>query len=332
MNRRVVFLYTDYQLKVYRDLCHFESRSLDSDVLIYMSGVSKLFDIKPAGLHRISLPDRGVGLLEAIELKKRIKEIASIYSEENFDFYLASDDHPISSLIRAFFHINKIYLFEDGIGSYVVHRKFMVSRGVRAVLAKIKNALLYFPFFSSYYGCGANFKAHVCYSYSDFSFPHQFCSKILIPERKLAFEKIESDFYISNNSVVVFGQPLSLDFNISYDSYFDVILKSLEKLKISERTIYYKTHPRENGVDIKSHFFKRGLEVVVYDGKCLGEDFIHDGASGVVVISFLSTLLPKMKSKKNIDSVYFIKSGLLKVPSSYYDYLLLSGVEMVEIP
>ncbi len=331
MNRRIVFLYTDYQLKVYRDLCHFESRALDSDVLIYMPSVSTLVDIKSDDIHRIRVSDRGAGILVAIELRKQVKKIASLYSEEFFDFYLASDDHPISSLIKAFFCINQIYLFEDGIGSYVIHKKFLVSRGPRATLAKIKNTLLYFPFFNSYYGCGANFKARACYSYSGFSFPHQSCSKILIPERKINYKKKCSDIFILNESVVIFGQPLYLDFGINYDKYLNLIFESIHKLALSERTIYYKTHPRENGFDIKNHFLKRGLDVVVYDGECLGEDFIPDRVSGVIVISFLSTLLPKMKNNKSVETVYFIKSKLLRVPSSYYDYLLLSGVEMVEV-
>jgi hypothetical protein len=333
----IAFVYTKYQHEVLR-LAR-KKEGVSREILIVMpSSLKGVVSLSSGEYHEyIMQNDRKKGGGGKLKLKREVLKKCDSLLRESFEiFWLASDDHPACQIMLKKLNYNSIFLFEDGIGSYVKQSLFNYKRGGRALVAKIINIVYFFPYYSSLRLCGS-IKANKYFSYFEGAFPLEKNDekKVRLYDSGKIRTRPESNFTRRKVGLIV-GQPLYLDLGISEEKYCSLVLTLVLRVKESQSLdeIIYKPHPRECEDVVRSISRKlpEDISFSIYDSnvdvvQCLKE--IKENY--VVAVSFMSTSLMHFSLILDKCCIYAVKSKEVNVPSEYYDVIKKFGINIIKL-
>lgn len=323
--RNIFFVNTRYQLEVALDVI--DSESVTDCVFLGPSELSGVMEsLLPDEVNRIFVDgvNEKFGFLGARKILKEMKGKLERISTEQFDLWLANDDHVLGQFILNFLHIRHVYLFEDGMGSYIEHKPMMLDHGLRGFLSKVKKIAYFAPYYRSFFRFGEGVKAKRCYSYNLPCFPSQDPRYSVQITRRLRNGLLLNRSF-PENSVLIVGQPLVEMGMVSKDDYHYLLMRAMERY-VDHSYFIYKPHPREvNLSDLPA-----GISLVL-DTEISAEEEIMSCEKKLSVCGFFSTVLLNCAASVNVNDVVAIKSTSVRAPADVYEVLRSVGCEIVDV-
>lgn len=323
--KNVVVVLTKYQLDMFLKA----KKHADLNEIFFIvpkslsSHLNKIEGVNESYIY--DFPKRYISFYRARALIKEAKEIIRVCNLSNNDkFWIANDCNPLVQIINSIVKFKRVYLIEDGIGSYVKHKFMGYDKGTISFLKTLKLLLYFFPYYKSFYNVGGGVKAVYGYSYNSGAYPMQKNIKKVVLAKEL--ERLSIDSLAADNSVVFIGQPLvGMRFlkRLEYLSYIKYVMNGIG----DGYDFIYRPHPAELDT---TYLEEQGVKVVRSKGESV-EDYIFSSGKNISVYSFVSTSLLHVINFENVKKAVAIKTRRMKGVNSYYSILLKSGVEVLEV-
>ncbi len=158
----ICLLHTEYQKLIFRSLARQEKICLSDFVFFLCPGVKPLENLS---CYEITGNVRGFEYSNARKLISEVRSLVNAKINGKFALWLASDDHPIGQILLNHKNRENVYLFEDGLGSYIDHRSYLMQ-GIVPTAAFIRNLLFLAPHYraiksvGSFNGAARRFALH----------------------------------------------------------------------------------------------------------------------------------------------------------------------------
>lgn len=330
--RHIAFIYTKYQSRVFKEL-------RKSNIFGESVHIVAPIELKGRFIHQpcdevsyIYSKDRALRFEDARALIKEVRAVTANLDKKHgfYNFYLASDDHPVAQIIMRELPIHHLIMFEDGLGSYVDHGFLNFRHGARAIFGKLRNIAFFFPYYRSISGCGSHL-AHDYFAYSDFAFPRSKRKVNILSRCSLTPSDKKVEICIAENSIIFLGQPLSLDTGLSERDYFLSVERAFDILSrdnYNKFKFYYKKHPRHDFSDSLIYdWLGKSRAFIIIQRDVPAEALMSENRKGMIkLVSYASTALFNIRVMYPDVEVYYIKDLTHRLPTIYTDVLEKVGV------
>ena len=343
--KKICFIYTEYQKNVFTAIALQENLDLREFLFVYNKNIIPMSNTKN---YFVKSDFKGFNYKFALDLKREILNlIAAETNGEDYEVWLASDDHPVGQILINYQRNANVIMFEDGLGSYINYKPFFFI-SLFSTLAFLRNVIYFIPFYRSIRPGGGYRRPAAAYAFFEQAFPALKNVKKINSNyfKSIFIDKIsDSDrpkVNIFDNSLIFLEQSHVEGRLMTAITYRRYALKLIEKIceinKLSN--VYIRPHPASNMELIfeNMRYYNKNskLKFILLDLVNTFEEMILAASSyKFCVASFNSTSMYITKLiRPDIESYCLNNDWFLDVGPSHrdcYDVLTALGVLPIEI-
>lgn len=234
--------------------------------------------------------------LQKLQLKSKINFYLNDLLIKKYDKLLIANDLDLrSQIIINILNHNEIYLYEDGLESYIekkLNLKSIVRLFLYKTILRIENV--------NYLGIGYSKNIKSYFTLNDKSFPWV-TNRKLIKNLKIDFEKRQKKI---RNTLVFISQPLVEDKILNKKNYI-FLLKKIKFMSENYEEALFISHPRLNEDNFqysKKYLTEKNLKwQFIKNNRIIEEEILSCNSKPKIVVSLSSTALININLITDID-------------------------------